>query len=231
MRIQYQTSFGIDRHADRPHRRVQAIPELCLVFVIASTAGYAGSMAARGAYAKGVAKREEILDAALAVIADHGYRKASVREIADAAGLSPAGLLHYFGTKEELFVAILEARDERDSREHEDEDFLTAFLAITRHNTAVPGLVQLYSQLAAEAGDPAHPAHAFFTRRTAQVHAVAREAIVAAQQRGELRDDVDPDWIVRTTHALADGLQPAWMLDPTIDMAAEIERFLVLLRP
>lgn len=38
-------------------------------------------------------------------------------------------------------------------------------------------------------------------------------------------------WVVRTLHALADGLQAAWMLDPSLDMAAEIEQFLVLLRP
>jgi AcrR family transcriptional regulator len=187
-------------------------------------------MATRGAYAKGVAKREEILEAALAVVAQHGYRRASVREIADAAGLSPAGLLHYFGTKEELFVAILEARDARDLREHEDDDFMTAFLAVTRHNAVVPGLVQLYAQLAAEAGDPEHPAHAFFTRRTAEVHAVAVEAVRRAQTAGEIRADLDPAWVVRISHALADGLQSAWMLDQTIDMAADIERFNELLR-
>lgn len=46
-----------------------------------------------------------------------------------------------------------------------------------------------------------------------------------------MRDDLDPAWVVRTLHALADGLQAAWMLDPSLDMAAEIEQFLVLLRP
>ena len=64
-------------------------------------------MAERGAYAKGVAKREEILAAALTIIGEQGFRRASVREIAEAVGLSPAGLLHYFGLKEQLFVAIL----------------------------------------------------------------------------------------------------------------------------
>jgi AcrR family transcriptional regulator len=188
-------------------------------------------MATRGAYAKGVAKREEILEAALAAVAEHGYRKASVREIADAAGLSPAGLLHYFGTKEELFVAILRARDARDEQEYAGEDVVQAFLAVTRHNASVPGLVQLYAQLAAEAGDPEHPAHAYFRERTARVEEFTRAQVAADQAAGLLRDDLDPAWIVRTMHALADGLQSAWMLDPTIDMAAEIERFLVLLRP
>jgi len=40
-------------------------------------------MAQRGSYAKGIAKREEILTAALDVIARNGYRRTSVRELAD----------------------------------------------------------------------------------------------------------------------------------------------------
>ncbi|MFF3027046.1 TetR/AcrR family transcriptional regulator [Microbacterium sp. NPDC057944] len=188
-------------------------------------------MATRGAYAKGVIKREEILEAALSVVAAHGYRKASVREIADAAGLSPAGLLHYFGTKEELFVAILRARDERDELEYVGEDTTAAFLAVIRHNASVPGLVQLYSQLAAEAGDPEHVAHAYFRARTATVEGAAIAGVIEAQDAGDIRADLDPAWIVRSLHALADGLQSAWMLDPTLDMAADIERFIALLRP
>lgn len=199
-------------------------------FLRPSAAGYAEDMAARGAYAKGIAKREEILDAALAVVASHGYRGASVREIADAAGLSPAGLLHYFGTKEELFVAILEARDERDAAAYDDGDIIRGFLDLVRHNASVPGLVQLYAQLAAEAGDPEHPAHAYFRDRTERIEGAFRERLVAAQERGELRPDLDPDWLVRAIHALADGLQSAWMLDPSLDMAADIERFMELLR-
>jgi AcrR family transcriptional regulator len=70
--------------------------------------------ASRGPYAKGVAKRAEILRAALAVIARHGYRKTSTRELAAAAGLSEAGMLHYFGSKEKLFEEVLRARDEAD---------------------------------------------------------------------------------------------------------------------
>lgn len=188
-------------------------------------------MATRGAYAKCVAKREEILEAALTVVASHGCRKASVREIADAAGLSAAGLLHYFGTKEELFVAILQARDARDELQYAGEDSTSSFLAVMRHNVSVPGLVQLYAQLAAEAGDPEHPAHAYFRERTARIESITRDLVAADQEAGLLRADLDPAWIVRTLHALADGLQSAWMLDPSLDMAAEIEQFITLLRP
>lgn len=188
-------------------------------------------MAQRGAYAKGVAKREEILHAALAVVAELGYRKASVRDIAEAAGLSPAGLLHYFGSKDELFVAILEARDARDTQEHVQRGFVETFLAVIRHNAAVPGLVHLYANLAADAGDPDHPAHQFFQDRTRLLQESAREEIAEAQRRGEIRADIDPAWVMRVAHALADGLQTAWMLDPTIDMAGDVEEFLRLIRP
>lgn len=188
-------------------------------------------MAKRGAYAKGVVKREEILEAALEIIGRRGYRSASVREIADAVGLSPAGLLHYFGSKEQLFVDILRARDERDVQQLPDAGFEQSLVEIIRHNAQVPGLVELYTRLAAEAGDADHPARAFFLDRTETVHAVAREAFIAEQRAGRLRADLDPDWIIRAGHALADGLQNAWILDPTIDMAADVEQFFALLRP
>ena len=188
-------------------------------------------MVRRGAYAKGVAKREEILRVALEVIARDGYRGASVREIAEAAGLSPAGLLHYFDSKEELFVEILRARDERDTRDYGEGDFITTFLSVMRHNTEVPGLVRLYAQLAAEAGDPEHPAREFFSSRTREIEAYGRDTVVAAQAAGEIRADLDPAWIVRSAHALADGLQAAWLIDPTIDMAADLDQFFALLTP
>lgn len=188
-------------------------------------------MAQRGSYAKGVAKRREILEAALDVIARDGYRSASVREIAAAAGLSAAGILHYFESKEELFVEILRTRDERDTRDHADADFISAFIAVVRHNAEVGGLVQLYAQLAAEAGDPDHPARAFFLERTARLDGAGRLAVAEAQREGLIRSDLDPAWVVRAAHALADGLQSAWLLDPTVDMAADIEVFLSLLRP
>lgn len=190
-------------------------------------------MARRGAYAKGVAKREEILEVALGVVAEVGYGKASVRAIADAAELSPAGLLHYFGSKEELFVAVLAARDARDTREHEGDglNFAQTFIEVVRHNSSVPGLVRLYARLAADAADPQHPANEFFRERTAQLEAVARVAVVQAQEDGEVRTDVSPEWVMRVLHATADGLQSAWMLDPSIDMAADLEELLRVLQP
>ena len=51
---------------------------------------------------------ESILEAACDVIARRGYHQASTREIAQAAGLSLAGLYHYVGEKDELLFLVLD---------------------------------------------------------------------------------------------------------------------------
>ncbi|WP_110589807.1 TetR/AcrR family transcriptional regulator [Microbacterium suaedae] len=187
-------------------------------------------MAQRGAYAKGIAKREEILQVALDVIATHGYRGASVREIADAVGLSQAGLLHYFGSKDELFTAVLMKRDEVDAV-GQTSDLLDDLLRIVAHNAEVPGLVQLYAQLSVEAADPAHPARAYFADRFARLRAVFAKALADGQRAGSVRADIDADRTATMIIALADGLQTQFLLDPHVDMTEPLRAFFEGLRP
>jgi AcrR family transcriptional regulator len=52
--------------------------------------------------------REAILVAAKQAFADRGYDGASIRQIATGAGVDPALVHHYFGTKDQLFVATME---------------------------------------------------------------------------------------------------------------------------
>lgn len=49
-----------------------------------------------------------ILDAALGVFSAHGYRGATVDQIAQAAGLSKPNLLYYFPSKEAIHTALLD---------------------------------------------------------------------------------------------------------------------------
>lgn len=189
-------------------------------------------MARRGSYAKGVAKREEILTTALEVIAREGFRGASVKELADAVGLSQAGLLHYFGSKEELFAEILRKRDEVDSVAYGEigdtsdisvEDLQRGYVQVVRHNADVTGLVQLFARLSVDAAEPGHPAHDFFVERGRTLRAMFAESIARAQADGSVPDSVDPDTLARLFQAVADGLQVQWLLEPDIDMAATVE--------
>ncbi|MBN9176517.1 MAG: TetR/AcrR family transcriptional regulator [Microbacterium sp.] len=191
----------------------------------------------RGSYAKGIAKREEILERALDVIASEGYAGASVRAIADAVGLSQAGLLHYFDSKEELFTEILRKRDEVDAALFGGVDATSAtaeelhegYVAVVRHNTDVPGLVHLFSRLAVDAADPAHPAHDYFLARGAGLRVLYVDALERAQREGALTSDVDAETLARILQAVADGMQLQWMLDPDVDMAATIDAVFTLL--
>lgn len=186
----------------------------------------------RGPYAKGVAKREEILTKALEVIARQGYRKTSTRELAAAVGLSEAGLLHYFGSKEKLFEAVLRARDEADTERLRDhEDVVTKLVAIVRHNSDVPGLVQLYSTFSAEAGDPQHGAHEYFVERYQRLREGLAEGVRERQSDGTISTAADPEKIATLLIALSDGLQIQSQFELGDQPSDLLEHFIELLRP
>lgn len=52
--------------------------------------------------------QQEILDAARTLFAERGFAGTSIRGVAAAAGVDPALVHHYFGTKEGLFRAVLD---------------------------------------------------------------------------------------------------------------------------
>lgn len=189
-------------------------------------------MATRGPYAKGVAKREEILTKALEVIARQGYRKTSTRELAAAVGLSEAGLLHYFGSKEKLFEAVLRARDAADvERLSDQEDVVAKLIAIVRHNSDVPGLVQLYSTFSAEAGDPQHGAHDYFVERYQDLREGLAEGVRARQTDGTISTAADPEKIATLLIALSDGLQIQSQFELHDEPSDLLEHLIELLRP
>ncbi|MCS3444179.1 TetR/AcrR family transcriptional regulator [Microbacterium phyllosphaerae] len=181
-------------------------------------------MAARGPYAKGRAKRAEILDAAIEVIARDGYSGATVRQLGEAVGLSQNGLLHYFGSKDTLFTRILEHQDERNAAEvnpdHTDFalDLVDRILDAIDLETASPGMAQLTLRLSGEATEPSHTAHEFFRFRYEAIRAIVRDAVKRLQETGRMRRDADPDAIAILVYASWDGLRTQWMYDPSVDM-------------
>ncbi|QNP68545.1 TetR/AcrR family transcriptional regulator [Streptomyces roseirectus] len=180
----------------------------------------------RGPYRKGLERREQILRAALEVFSEHGERGASLKEVADRVGMSQAGVLHYFGSREELFVAVLAERDARDGRATADAGSPGEALARTVvRNAGQRGLVDLFVTLSAAASDPQHPAHGFFTRRYDELTRSLAEGMREGQERGETRTDVTPEQLARMLIALSDGLQLQWLLDPGVEMAETIEAF------
>jgi AcrR family transcriptional regulator len=75
-------------------------------------------------------RRAELLDAVVDYTVEHGFSEVSWRPVAAALGVSPTTLVHHFGTKEQMLVAILGRLRERiaaaSDRPGEQPDLATA---------------------------------------------------------------------------------------------------------
>jgi AcrR family transcriptional regulator len=174
----------------------------------------------RGSYAKGIARRQEILDRAIEVFAARGSDRTSLRAIAREVGVTHAALTHYFGSLEELLVAVYveSARPDPHAADAEDAPSgpVERMIEAARINREIPGLVQLYSSLVASALEENHPAaHAFATERFARIREQTAEEIREQQQHGTIRADIDPEAAAALIIAASDGLQTQWLLDDT----------------
>jgi AcrR family transcriptional regulator len=184
-------------------------------------------------YAKGEAKRRAILEAALTLVAERGYRNSTLQEIADAVDLSKAGVLHYFTSRENLIAEVIRERDAHDAATFGQDatDMLDLLRKTMQHNESVPGLVELYSRLVVEAESLEHPAHDYVRDRYATTSQAVVDAVRSRQAAGTLNPSLDPEVLARTMIALSDGLQLQWMYDRTIDMAESFDAVLALLQP
>jgi AcrR family transcriptional regulator len=126
-------------------------------------------------------RRAMILDEGIRALGEHGFNGVTVQALARRCGISNAGLLYYFGSKDEILIAVL---GEIERRETEVMSPLVASVA-PRANTAAPSraaVVDLLRTMAsrfmmkaaqtrfalvlqAESLDPSHPAHAWFSER------------------------------------------------------------------
>jgi AcrR family transcriptional regulator len=192
---------------------------------------------ARGGYAKGRERRDAILAAANEVFATRGFRGASLATIAKRVGVSEPGLLHHFGSKEELLLELLKLRDQHDD-ERIDEAFaahghvLDVLLELCRQNADRPGIVRLFSILAAESVDADHPAHEWFVDRYRLRHEQLATRLAEEQREGLIAADLVPDAAAAQILAMFDGLQIQWLLDPEgTDMVGLFGDFLSRLAP
>ncbi|AYG03950.1 TetR/AcrR family transcriptional regulator [Gryllotalpicola protaetiae] len=190
---------------------------------------------ARGPYAKGLLKREEILRVALAAYDEHAGEGPSMKAIAERVGLSEQGLIHYFGTREALFSAILVERDRAYRETFASSDPIEKLRAAVRLQVQTPGLSRLYVAMAATASDPARTPHQFFSE-----HFRALSADVA--QMLTVRPDAEPsvdaalgdrdtiEFVSRILIAAADGLQLRSLIEEGVDLESDLMRLAELFR-
>ncbi|MEU0113854.1 TetR/AcrR family transcriptional regulator [Streptomyces bobili] len=173
-------------------------------------------------------RRAEIVRAALEVIAERGYRGASLAAVAERVGLTQQGLLHHFPTKDALLVAVLKERDQWDAMPH-NRWRIGLLCSLVEYNAMRPGIIQTFSALLGESVTEGHPARSYFTDRYRQVRADITAAL--RTEYGErLPNGLTPERTAPLLVAVMDGLQYQWLLDPeSVDMPGAFRDFLRLL--
>ncbi|MGH8882753.1 MAG: TetR/AcrR family transcriptional regulator, partial [Stackebrandtia sp.] len=90
-------------------------------------------------------RRRQILRAATEIFGTRGYRNGSLSEIAEQVGITHAGILHHFGSKNQLLLEVLDYRDEVDVEDLEGQHppegmaLFRHLVATARYNTDRPG--------------------------------------------------------------------------------------------
>lgn len=182
----------------------------------------------RGPYATTPARRAQIVRAALASFAEHGFERASLRDIAARAGVTHAALLRHFSGKEELLVTALAQREAHD--EEQAERILASrtagsavLSAIMADEFADPDYLRNWLALAIAATNPAHPAHEYFARRSERLHRRLRSGSLGTAHNGpELTADDKAIMVL----AMMDGLRIQALLDPSLDPLRLLEAFM-----
>jgi AcrR family transcriptional regulator len=185
-------------------------------------------------YAVGRRRRTQIVADAMRLFARDGYGDTSLRDIADAVGVSKSTLLHHYPSKDVLLSAVLAERDGAISLHQEVVGVCSAGELLrslpdgaARSSRDEPGLIEVYAVLSCEAVPAGHPAHDYFATRFADVVAYFTELFRLAQLDGDLPAHRDPAHEALWLIAMWDGLQYQWLYDrEAVDIAEQLRAHL-----
>ena len=180
-----------------------------------------------------LAKREQILKAAVEIFGNKGSTNGTLADVAEQVGITHAGVLHHFGSKQKLLLEVLAYRDQADVAELAEKHIPGGpelFLHLVRTafaNEKRPGIVQAYTVLSAESVTDDHPARDYFEER----YTTLRREVTAAFHELCAQEGVrDPDTIAAASAAILavmDGLQLQWLLHPATVELGETSEFAI----
>jgi AcrR family transcriptional regulator len=180
----------------------------------------------------GEVRRQQIFDEAIDIIGQRGYRGFTLQELAQRCGLSNAGLLHHFPSKDQLLIGLLHERDRRDYAALDEagldfretmnfpipfDDLFKALREVVLRDSKRPEIVRLYTVLRAESLDEDHPAREFFLVRAKRAFEDLARMLVSHVS--------DPRATARQLIALHGGLEEQWLREGLgFDLVEEWER-------
>jgi AcrR family transcriptional regulator len=173
----------------------------------------------RRSYPKGVRRRQQILQSAIALFAQRGVDRASLRTVGEAIGVSHTALRHYFSSRDELLVEVYRTHEALAAGEEPGygDSAVGGIARAAEQNRSIPGLVELYATLTTDALQDQHPVTREFVReRFRDLRGTLAARIEAGQRAGRIAADIDPLDAAALVIAASDGLQIQWLLDPGV---------------
>ena len=179
-------------------------------------------------------RRDEILAAAQACFARAGFHQTSMQEICAQARMSPGNLYRYFRSKEEIIAGIAERERAEAARQFAavgQGDLFDGLAAMAQHHLVERSVeeVSLCTEILAESRRNPVVAR-IFQDMERDVRARFIAMLQGAQQRGEIRRDIDLDGTVTVLCALADGLSWRRAVEPSFNTAAVMPIVLGMVR-
>ena len=172
--------------------------------------------------AKGEDRRQRILQVAERLLARNGWRNTSLAQIAKEAGVTPAGLLHHFESKEQLLNAVLDARDADDEihADYRSGDLITELSRVPERFDRAPELVGTFVVLLVENIAPDAPLHDRLHKRYRDAVDIITAIIERGRAGGKYRADLDAAGKAVEILAFISGMETLWLLDRSIPLAA-----------
>jgi AcrR family transcriptional regulator len=184
----------------------------------------------RGPYRSGIETRRRLVEHAVLVFGEHGYRGGSLRMIAESVGAPASQIVNHFGSKDGLLTAVLDHWDAQqvDEAPLRGLAYVEALRTRMAYSRDHPTWVEFFLTLGSEATAPDHPAHDYFVQRYARIADRLQAEILHAVAQGEIAP-VEPA-AARTEaqrlSAMMDGLQLQWLLDRSFDIVAAFDDYL-----
>jgi AcrR family transcriptional regulator len=183
-------------------------------------------------FAKGEDRRQRIMAVAERLLARNGWRSTSLAQIAKEAGVTPAGLLHHFESKEQLLNAVLDARDADDDAhaDYHSGDLITELSRVPERFERAPELIGTFTVLLVENIAPDAPLHDRMHKRYRDAVDIITDIIKRGQSDGSFRPDFDAVSKAVEILAFINGMETLWLLDPSIPLTEVFKGYAESLR-
>jgi len=179
------------------------------------------------------AKREQILKAAVEIFGNKGSTNGTLADVAEQVGITHAGVLHHFGSKQKLLLEVLAYRDQADVQDLESQripygpELFVHLVKTAFENEKRPGIVQAYTVLSAESVTDEHPGREYFEERYTTLRREVSDAFAELCAQEGVTDTETVAAASAAILAVMDGLQLQWLLHPEIIDLGEASAFAI----